>query len=101
MILPDFLGKLNQDIINYYGMPNQVNQLMEECGETIAAANHYLRSGKDQKQQAEDDFKQEMVDVAVVIHQIINRMGMTEEEFRYLADYKIRRQLARINKKGG
>ena len=101
MILPDFLGKLNQDIINYSGMPNQVNQLMEECGETIAAANHYLRSGKDQKQQAEDDFKQEMVDVAVVIHQIINRMGMTEEEFRYLADYKIRRQLARISKKGG
>lgn len=26
---------------------------MEECGELIAACNHYLRSGKDQKQQAE------------------------------------------------
>lgn len=101
MILSELLSDANQNIIDYYGLINQLDQLMEECGETIAAANHYLRSGKDQKQQAEDDFKQEMVDVAVVIHQIINRMGMTEEEFRYLADYKIRRQLARISKKRG
>ena len=103
MILSDFLGKLNQDIINYYCMPNQVNQLMEECGELISASNHYLRScGSDRRSRflAEENLKAEMVDVLVVLDQILRRMAVTPEVLNFMAEQKVNRQLARI-KNGG
>ena len=104
MILPDFLGKLNQDIINYYGMPNQVNQLMEECGELIAACNHYKRAliGNDKRQRfvREESLKSEMADVIVVLDQVLRRMNITPEVLNFMAEQKINRQLARI-KNGG
>lgn len=100
MILPEILSASAQNIIDHHGLSEQVNQLMEECGELISSCNHFLRSrthgNKAEKFNAELDLKQEISDVIVVLDQVIERIGMTEEELKFMADYKINRELGRI-----
>jgi len=104
MILSELLSDVNQSIIDYYGLINQLDQLMEECGELISACNHYKRSmfGNDKRQEfvREESLKTEMVDVIVVLDQVFRRMGVTSEELNFMAEAKVNRQLARI-KNGG
>jgi len=104
MILSELLSDANQNIIDYYGLINQLDQLMEECGELIAACNHYKRSmfGSDKRQKfiSEENLKSEMADVIVVLDQVLRRMAVTPEVLNFMAEQKINRQLARI-KNGG
>lgn len=104
MLLKDIISDSNKTIIDVYGLPNQLNQLMEECGECIVACNHYQRSltESDKRTQflREEDLKSEMVDVVVVLDQVLERFGITPEILNFMAESKINRQLARI-KNGG
>lgn len=104
MILSELLSDANQSIIDYYGLINQLDQLMEECGELISACNHYKRSmfGNDKRQKflREESLKTEMADVIVVLDQVLRRMNVTPEVLNFMAEAKINRQLARI-KNGG
>lgn len=104
MILSELLSDANQNIIDYYGLINQLDQLMEECGELIAACNHYKRAliGNDKRQRfvREESLKTEMADVIVVLDQVFRRMNITPEVLNFMAVQKINRQLARI-KNGG
>ena len=104
MLLKDIISDSNKTIIDVYGLPNQLNQLMEECGECIAACNHYQRAltGSDKRVQflREENLKSEMVDVVVVLDQVLERFGITPEILNFMAESKINRQLARI-KNGG
>lgn len=100
MILPDILSASAQNIIDHYGLANQLNQLMEECAEVIIASNHYLRkrNSEDAGERfvAETDLKKEIADVLVVLDQIMVRMGMDEEEIKFIEECKINRQISRI-----
>ena len=100
MILPDILSASAQNIMDHYGLSNQINQLMEECGELIIASNHYLRKRNSEdvgeRFVAETDFKREIADVLVVLDQIMVRMGMDEEELKFIEECKINRQISRI-----
>ena len=102
MILPDLLSASAQSIIDYYGLPKQLNQLMEECGELIAASNHYIRKcetgDKAMIHQAKANLENEIIDVIVILDQILERIGTKEEAMRFLANYKIDRQLQRIKR---
>lgn len=104
MILSELLSDANQNIIDYYGLINQLDQLMEECGELIAACNHYKRSmfGSDKRQKfiSEENLKSEMADVIVVLDQVLRRMNVTPEVLNFMAEQKINRQLARIRNGG-
>ena len=104
MILSELLSDANQNIIDYYGLINQLDQLMEECGELISACNHYKRAlfGSDKRQKfvREESLKSEMADVIVVLDQVLRRMNVTTEVLNFMAEQKINRQLARI-KNGG
>ena len=104
MILSDLLSDINQNIIDYYGLINQLDQLMEECGELIAACNHYKRAliGNDKRQRfvREESLKTEMADVIVVLDQVLRRMNVTPEVLNFMAEQKINRQLARIRNGG-
>lgn len=104
LLLNDIISDANQSIIDHYGLINQLDQLMEECGELIAACNHYKRAliGNDKRQQflREENLKSEIVDVVVVLDQILERKDVTSEVLNFMAESKINRQLARI-KNGG
>lgn len=102
MILPKYIHKKNQKIIDRYGTDLQIRQLMEECAEVIQKANKYLRAkeehGKAEVHQAEADLKTEIADVTVLFDQLMPRIGMTKEELYQIAAYKIDRQLGRMKK---
>lgn len=104
LLLNDIISDANQSIIDYYGLINQLDQLMEECGELIAACNHYKRAliGNDKRMQflREENLKSEIADVVVVLDQILERKDVTSEVLNFMAESKINRQLARI-KNGG
>ena len=94
MLMPEILSASAQTIMDTYGLYHQLAQLMEECGELIAAASHFCRNPEDFKLQT--DLKEEMADVIVVLDQILVRMGMDEEEIKFLEECKINRQISRI-----
>ena len=96
MILPDILSVHAQNIMDVYGLPKQLNQLMEECGELIAAANRYLRESDRWSTQ---ELLEGAVDVIVMLDQILARMGVTEPELVFEEELKINRQLERIHQK--
>ena len=104
LLLNDIISDANQSIIDYYGLINQLDQLMEECGELIAACNHYKRAliGNDKRMQflREENLKSEIADVVVVLDQVLKRKNVTSEVLNFMAESKINRQLARI-KNGG
>ena len=97
MILPEHLSKRNQKIIDRYGLQDQLLQLQEECAELIQAASKYRRAtGKEKLGVAEHDLELEMVDVAIVMDQIMERIGMTMENLDLMATYKIDRTIGRM-----
>ena len=100
MLMPAVLSASAQTIMDHYGLYRQLTQLMEECGELIIASNHYLRKRNSddagERFVAETDFKREIADVLVVMDQIMVRMGMDEEEIKFIEECKINRQISRI-----
>lgn len=59
-----------RDAVSTFGSEAQLRQLQEECGELIAAINHFMRYKVD----ASEEFLSEFVDVYIVMSQIFIAM---------------------------
>lgn len=75
-----------EEIFNHYGYNNQRNKLIEECSELIRAI---VRND-------DDNFVEELVDVAILTEQFLNHFAKYKENFRKIKEYKINMQIERI-----
>lgn len=78
-------------IADHYGWNNQLRQLAEECSELSVEALHCIREREETERISE-----EMVDVLIMIQQIIYFLRKDREELEKYADFKLDRQLRRI-----
>ena len=77
-------------IAEYYGLRNQLKQLAEECSELSVESLHYIRKGGTER------LFEEMADVLIMIQQVIHLLGCGREDIEKYAEFKIDRQLRRI-----
>lgn len=76
-----------EKIFSHYGYNNQRKKLIEECSELIRAI---IRDD-------DENFVEELADVAILIEQILNHFEKYKEKFEKVKEYKINRQIERIN----
>lgn len=76
-----------EKIFNHYGYNNQRKKLIEECSELIRAI---VRDD-------DENFVEELADVTILTEQILNHFLKYKEEFIKIKEYKINRQIERIN----
>lgn len=94
-------------IINHYGVRSQLKQFNEETYELIEAINDYER----QKEACEnigcskvhadkelEHITEEIADVLVMVYQFVEYYNIDQVELCKIMDFKINRQLERINK---
>ena len=79
-------------IADYYGLKNQLRQLAEECSELSVESLHYIR-----ERGATERLSEEIVDVLIMIQQIIYLLRNDTEKLEKYADFKLDRQLGRID----
>ena len=79
-------------IADYYGLRNQLKQLAEECSELSVESLHYIRNGGMER------LFEEMADVLIMIQQVIHLLGCGREDIEKYAEFKIDRQLSRIER---
>lgn len=80
-------------IMEHYGAQHQLTKLCEECGELIQQACKCVDSG----QPFSEDFVEELADVRVMIMQFEKLLSpYWRREFNGAVEYKLRRQLERI-----
>ena len=79
-------------IADYYGLRNQLKQLAEECSELSVESLHYIRNGGTER------LFEEMADVLIMIQQVIHLLGGGREDIEKYAEFKIDRQLRRIER---
>ena len=77
-------------IADYYGLRNQLKQLAEECSELSVESLHYIKRGETER------LFEEMADVLIMIQQVIHLLGCGREDIEEYAEFKIDRQLKRI-----
>lgn len=82
-----------KQIADFYGLKNQLKQLAEECCELSVEALHYTR-----ERGGTERLSEEMVDVLIMIQQIIYLLRNDTEKLEKYADYKMDRQLGRIDR---
>ena len=80
-------------IADYYGLKNQLKQLAEECCELSVEALHYTR-----EKGGTERISEEIVDVLIMIQQIIYLLRNDAEKLEKYADFKLDRQLDRIQR---
>ena len=80
-------------IADYYGWNNQLKQLAEECCELSVEALHYTK-----ERGGTERISEEIVDVLIMIKQIIYLLRNDTEKLEKYADYKMDRQLGRIDR---
>ena len=80
-------------IADYYGLKNQLKQLAEECCELSVEALHYTR-----EKGGTERISEEIVDVLIMIQQITYLLRNDTEKLEKYADFKLDRQLDRIQK---
>lgn len=80
-------------IADYYGLRNQLKQLAEECSELSVEALHYTR-----ERGGTERISEEMADVLIMIQQIVYLLRNDTEKLEKYADFKLDRQLGRIEK---
>ena len=81
-----------KQIANFYGLKNQLKQLAEECSELSVESLHYIRRGETER------LFEEMADVLIMIQQVIHLLGRRYEDIEEYAEFKIDRQLKRIER---
>ena len=81
-----------KQIADFYGLKNQLRQLAEECSELSVESLHYIR-----ERGATERISEEMMDVLIMIQQIIYLLGDDVEKLAKYADFKLDRQLGRID----
>ena len=77
-------------IADHYGIKKQLRQLAEECSELAVEASHSARKGTTVK------IIEEMADVMIMIEQVIYLAKIDKCDIEDCINYKINRQLKRI-----
>ena len=80
-------------IADHYGWNSQLRQLAEECCELSVEALHYTR-----ERGGTERISEEIVDVLIMIQQIIYLLKNDIEKLEKYADFKLDRQLGRIER---
>ena len=80
-------------IADYYGWNSQLKQLAEECSELSVESLHYIREGR-----GIERISEEMADVLIMIQQIVYLIGHGYEDVEKYAEFKLDRQLRRIDR---
>ena len=81
-----------KQIADFYGLKNQLKQLAEECSELSVESLHYIREREETERVSE-----EIVDVLIMIQQVIYLLRDDTEKLEKYADFKLDRQLGRID----
>ena len=93
------------DVIEYFGVRNQMKKLNEECFEFLEAVDNYEdelafhltdRVGKNMLR---DHVIEEMGDILTILTQFIEKYEISQEELDPYMDFKLQRTLDRINSK--
>ena len=79
-----------KEIAEHYGLKNQLRQLAEECSELSVESSHSARHGTTVK------IIEEMADVMIMIKQVIYLAKIDKCDIEECINYKINRQLKRI-----
>ena len=82
-----------KQIADFYGLKNQLKQLAEECCELSVESLHCIR-----ERGGTERISEEMMDVLIMIKQIIYLLGDDVERLEKYAEFKLDRQLIRIEK---
>lgn len=82
-----------KEIADHYGLKNQLRQLAEECCELSVEALHYTR-----ERGGTERISEEIVDVLIMIQQVIYLLKNDTEKLEKYADFKLDRQLDRIQR---
>ena len=82
-----------KQIADFYGWNSQLRQLAEECCELSVESLHYIREGRGTERLFE-----EMADVLIMIQQIIYLIGHGYGDIEKYAEFKLDRQLRRIER---
>lgn len=90
------------DIMNHYGVKNQLGIAMEECSELIQAISKMNRTDGDSEDymKAKLHLEEEIADVVVCINQLQSFFNITDARISELANYKINRQRGRMSEEG-
>ena len=80
-------------IADYYGLKSQLKQLAEECCELSVEALHYIR-----ERGGTERISEEIVDVLIMIQQITYLLRNDTEKLEKYAEFKVNRQLDRIQR---
>lgn len=80
-------------IADHYGTKEQLRQLAEECCELSVEALHYTR-----ERGGTERISEEIVDVLIMIQQVIYLLKNDTEKLEKYADFKLDRQLGRIER---
>ena len=93
-----------KEIINHYGFDNQLDQLIEECGELIVsiaknkrytfADVSFVNISKDRY----DNLIEELADVKNLIEQLELEYDYVKEGIEVMIDHKVNRELDRIGR---
>ena len=79
-----------KEIAEHYGLKNQLRQLAEECCELSVESSHSARKGTTVK------IIEEMADVMIMIEQVVYLAKIDKCDIEDCINYKISRQLKRI-----
>ena len=79
-----------KEIAEHYGLKNQLRQLAEECSELSVESSHSARHGTTVK------IIEEIGDVMLMIEQVIYLANIDKCDIEDCINYKINRQLKRI-----
>ena len=82
-----------KQIADFYGLKNQLKQLVEECSELSVEALHYTR-----ERGGTERISEEIVDVLIMIQQVIYLLRNDTEKLEKYAEFKVNRQLDRIQR---
>ena len=80
-------------IAEYYGWSSQLRQLAEECSELSVESLHYIREGR-----GIERISEEIADVLIMVQQIIYLMDHGYGDIEKCAEFKLDRQLSRIER---
>lgn len=98
--MTDLQKKQCKQIFDTYGKIPQLDMLGEECAELMHSVCKYKRKMRYGTQQeanrAKDSMVGEMADVLIMIQQIKDGLGITDNEIDAFINYKLKRQLERI-----
>lgn len=93
------------DIIEYFGVHNQMKKLNEECFEFLEAVDNYEDeltfhlTDKVGENMLRDHVIEEMGDILTILTQFIEKYEILQEELDPYMDFKLQRTLDRINSK--